>query len=676
MSKCLGVRSSFVLGITALSLIVGGCPPNTTTQVPIAGGDVTLKHFASAAELLQYFRDQALATRSSNGGLEYLVGATPTVMSDATSGSNSSDGTVDTATFSTTNLQEVGVDESDTLKSDGTNFYIAKGKSLRIIQATPRDGMSEISRVEFDDELDSLYLVGQRVIVLGRKYSTSSGGVEIMIWPPYYANAAVRVTTVDVSNPAQPTKVAENVLDGALVSSRLTDGKLILVLTIVPPLPANPTVFSVNALTLDSVLPKMQTSAGRSDLIVPENWYRPDSPDGYRTTAVVTLDASNVESVLGSVAVVADAQTVYASTEAVYAVSNHYVYDPNNGYGNRTTIHKFAFNTQGIAEYVASGELPGTLLNQFSLGEYNGLLRVATNVSILGALITPTPIGSTVSSATAQAGVSPPQAYNAVYVLGQNGASLDVTGKVENIAPGETLHSARFLGNHGFLVTFHKVDPLFILDLTDPANPVVAGELKIPGFSDYLHPVDETHLIGVGKYTLPTNQGFDWFQGIQISLFDVSDWSHPQAIQQITLGGRGSEAEVERTHKAFTYLPDSGLLALPVQVYSVEQSPYQLGQLEFDGVVAYHVDLAMGFTELGRLPSVTNEPLAGYYRVYTPWRRAATIGNVLYAVTPEGVRAADLASLDATNSVTLTPEPDEIIPVDSSPGAPGPTLPL
>ena len=153
----------------------------------------------------------------------------------------------------------------------------------------------------------------------------------------------------------------------------------------------------------------------------------------------------------------------------------------------------------------------------------------------------------------------------------------------------------------------------------------------------------------MGKYTVPTDEGFDWFQGVQVSLFDVSDWSNPTAVQQITLGGRGSDSEVDYTHKAFTFLPQENLLAIPMVLTTVEEVPWEYGDPIFGGVVAFRVDKQTGFTELGRLEDVS----WGNGTRYADWRRAAFIGNVLYAITPDGVRAAPVSDFSATDALTL-----------------------
>jgi uncharacterized secreted protein with C-terminal beta-propeller domain len=669
----LGTRLVLV-SATALPFLLAGCPINPSNNDGNDPGAVALRRFANSAELLGFFKDQMLAQRNSSnswGLLDFFRGnAAVAPAADAATGGTGSqaEGGTSGGSYTTTNLQEEGVDESDVFKSDGVYFYLAKGRSLRILKANPLSELAEVGHIELEDFIDSLYLLDGKVLVIGQKF-TYSGGIygapEIAIWPPYYSNGTTSVTAVDVTNPAAPAAVQRNEIDGTVVSSRLTSGKLILVLTVAPPLPQNPTPLAINSLTLNEVLPKMRTEASESFAVPPENWYRPDKADGYYTTAVVTLDAANVESVVGSVALVASAQTIYASPEAVYVTAARF--DPTAEVSEQTAIHKFTFDAQGVAQYTASGAVNGTLLNQFSLGEHEGYLRVATHLT--GWTVVTDGVGNSSSgSAGSSTDASPPTGQaidqaigvqasstpkNAVYVLGENADTLEIVGKIENIAPTEGLYSARFLGTRGFLVTFRQIDPLFVLDLADPRNPQVVGQLKIPGYSDYLHPVGDNLLIGVGRATYTTQWGGTGVAGVQLSLFDVSNPAAPVAIEQLAFGGPGSSTDVSTTHKAFAFLPDRGLLAIPMSIWNYDSRYGYPTQAGFDGVVVFHVD-ASGFTELGRVASVIYEDWG-----WTQWRRPAFIGDNAYAITPAGVRGASITDFNAPASVVLTPDDSE-----------------
>jgi inhibitor of cysteine peptidase len=644
-------------------LILGGCPPsiNGPSNQPT---NSKLIPFDSEKALLEYFQDQAVEqTRTQSRGGWFLWGASPTLAPGSASEDNTATdaqggGSTD---YSTTNLQEEGVDESDMFKSDGTYFYIAKDQTLRIVQASPAESLAEVGRLDLGVFVDALYLSDKTVIALGWEVDgspvdTGAPRAEPMIWPPYYRRAKIRVIQIDVTDPAQPAITHQLALDGSLVSSRIANGRLIVVLTVLPDLPTNPTPLEINQMTLPEIMPKVQASGGEPVDAVPwNNWLRPESPDGCAMSAVVTLDATNVETVVESVAVLANAGTIYASPAALYLTDSEY--DPSDNYRENTVIHKFSFGEDGAARYTASGTVPGRLLNQFSLGEYTGNLRVATHRTGSGGVLwrdVVIGVASTGSGAAGGAGTmtaqttDPVEPDNAVFVLGQNAEALDILGSVANFGTNEQIYAVRFIGDHGFVVTFRQMDPLFVLDLADPANPHLVGELQAPGFSDYLHPLGTDYLIGVGHATDQTEWGGTGVKGIQLSLFNVSDWTNPQVLQQISIGSWGSSSEVSSTHKAFTIIEHAGqtLIAIPAMLTSDSGDYYY--NWEFAGVLCYRVDPAAGFTELGRLASV------GQQIAWWPsWQRGAFIGDELYALTPDGVSAAPLSDFNAVTELPL-----------------------
>lgn len=666
------------LALVGMTIVVGGlaggCPPQPAAD----DGKAELRRFASEQEFVDFFKDQAWAQQAPQWrGLGGLFGGLPAATPDTAEGTG---GAGDNgASYSTTNTQEEGVDESDMMKLNDTHLFIARGQTVRIVKATPPEELAEVGQIDVGVAIESFYLVDAKLIVLGQKYDAGMygpGGPEIMIWPPFYAKSSVVVAEVDVANPAKPKITRQTELDGSLVASRLTGGNLYLVLTIVPDLPANPSRLNILAMTAEEILPKVRRGDATEPMLGWQDYFRPASGDGYYTTAVVTLDAADIEHVLGSVAIMANAGTVYASTEALYTTDSDY--DAQNNYRETTRIHKFEYDPQSGATYVGSGKVPGRLLNQFSLGENAGYLRVATHVDNweffgFGGVIMEDGVAVADAPARSQTrNVNEP--YNAVYVLKAVGDKLEVVGSLEDIAPGEQLYSARFLGDRGFLVTFLRIDPLFVLDLSTPTDPKVMGELKIPGYSDYLHSFGENLLIGVGQSTRQTPWGGVVPNAVQFSLFDVSDWENPTLIEQVELGGYGSYCDVSYTHKAFTFMPDRGLLAVPVVLYEEVANPFDDGgdwgwEPEFEGVVCFKVT-AEGFTKLGELAGVT--PPECYW---TGWRRAAIIDDTLYAVSPVGVGAVNMSTFEGRCELVLTPGENEPDPCGASGGGTAPGAP-
>lgn len=635
-------RLLIVLGI--MPLMYGGCP-----RPPVGGGsgDPALASFDSAEELLDYFKSQATASLQYARGFGFDIlavdeAAAPTAGAAGAAGGDGG--------FTTTNIQESGVDESDVVKSDGTHLYIVRDSSLRIVSADPHDQMAEVGRIDVEERIESIYLRGSKVILMAG--TLGFGGIGVPeIWPPFYQGGDTVIYEIDVADPSNPRVGKRVELDGSLATSRLTNDRLIAVLSIVPDLPAPATPLSVALMTIDQVMPKARMSSGTQDMVAWQEWLRPESPDGHFMTAVVTLDADDIERIVASVAVMSNSSTIYASREALYLTDAEY--DSENNYRELTSIHKFAFDQDGAARYVASGSIQGRLLNQFSLGEHDGYLRAATHISAFDLIaIDDGPVSSGdigVSRDATEQQLAPSQPSNAVFVLGEVEGDLEVVGEIRDIAPGERIFSARFMGERGFLVTFRQIDPLFGLDLSDPANPILAGELKIPGFSDYLHPLGESHLIGVGRATETTEFGGVIPAGLQLSLFDISDLSEPTLVQQITIGGPGSSSDVSRTHKAFTItrIDERDIIAIPAELWS--QQGQLFGQNKtFDGVLTYAVDTQSGFEQIGSVAGVLDIEYG-----WAPWRRAAFIGDVLYAITPQGVSAARLSSIEDVSSVVL-----------------------
>ncbi|MEP0845869.1 MAG: beta-propeller domain-containing protein [Phycisphaerae bacterium] len=678
MNRNLGISPRFSLVLAAGLLVLAGCPQldNGNGNGTGDGGDATarprLVPFDSPDQLISYFRDQARAAHGgsffdrffggmngSAGGIDMAVGAAE---------DSSADGGQTATPYSATNIQEAGVDEADIVKTDGQYIYIARGSSLRIVQAVPTTELAQAGQLDLDSAfINELYLNGDTALLLASNFQyAEGGGMAYEIWPPYYVNQSFVVYQVDVSNPAAPAIVKRMELDGTLVSSRLTQDRLILVMTIAPELPTDPTPLSLATVSLDDVLPRARGMEGDTTVVSWDRCLHPATPDGYYMTAVVTLDASDVESIVGSTAIMASASTIYATADSLYLTDAAWSMDGEAR--EKTAIHKFSFNTETGAEYVASGEVPGRLLNQFSLSDSAGYLRVATHISpaFWFGWDMPVDMGMGVGmgmsgGATGSAGAAvspdepapsegtgqdrdPSEPVNAVYVLGVTEADgereLSIVGRIEDIAPGEQIYSARFIGDHGFLVTFEQVDPLFVLDFTDPQNPALVGQLKVPGYSDYLHPLGDHHLIGVGRSVTQSDFGGVIRDALQLSLFDVSDWSNPTLVQQLEVGGPGSYSDVSYTHKAFAFLEDSGMLALPAWLNN-NDSFHDIQYDAFSGVVCFQVDPATGFTELGRVESVT--PALDFFFGGVWGTRAVLIGDTVYAVNSLGVRAAPVS---------------------------------
>jgi hypothetical protein len=295
-----------------------------------------------------------------------------------------------------------------------------------------------------------------------------------------------------------------------------------------------------------------------------------------------------------------------------------------------TRIHKFDIRTNpGRALYRASGEVPGWLLNQFSMGEHEGFLRVGTTEE-------QTPP------------VDPSGMSNNLFVLEQKASSLDIVGEVRGIAAGEQIYATRFLGDVGFMVTFERIDPLFTFELSDPTNPRLLGELEVPGYSSYIHPAGDDHLLTIGQDA--ENMGdFAWFQGVQISVYDISDLADPILNDMEIIGTRGTGSEALHDHKAYNYFPPRKVLAFPIRVHEGGQGGSDFGELVFSGFQIYDVDLSQGYTLRGQIDH--DDFYAGGDCHHQWMRRTIIMGDSIVTISNAGMKIHaldDLTDLRAT----------------------------
>jgi hypothetical protein len=310
----------------------------------------------------------------------------------------------------------------------------------------------------------------------------------------------------------------------------------------------------------------------------------------------------------------------------------------------KTHLHKFEFATDAsFPNYVASGTVTGNVKNQFSLDDKDGYLRVATSESRTyvdqdGKYVQPTFPGDT-SGAQDR-----PQTVNHVFTLGVSGGWLDLVGDAGELAPNEQIYSVRFVGPRGYVVTFRRVDPLFVLDLQNPATPTKVAELTIPGFSEYMHPLDATHLLTIGRAATSTGQA----QGLQLQIFDVANATNPILAHKHTYSSTEyGQSEAEHDHKAFTYFDEQGMLAFPYFGYTPNTGAN--GGSMHSSLELFKVDAATGFAKLGSIDNtdlVSKNPTGycgGYYGPQV--RRGVFLDNFIYSVSYGGIVAKDAHNL-------------------------------
>lgn len=609
--------------------------------------------------------------------------------------------------FSDTTTQEEGVQEADIVKNDGTYLYVLTDGQLRIIQANPGDAMQETADVAVEGIGRELYklpesaAVATRIVAIAKDdavYGWDASlppeiGVaqaEPLVEPDPgfdYPRPQVNVTVVDVSDHAQPAVQWSGTFEGTLLHSRMIDEVLYLVLVSYPEdfttvLPRQ-TGGGVDPqdVDLDAVLPdytiETASEAEATGNIV--EWYRffaPEDPDGFGITTIITLNVDHPTD-FESVAVMAYPGDFYASTEAMYFTDTAYNFYTGD-FRETTDVYKFAYTDGGVA-LTATGTVNGRVLNQYSMSEYEGYLRIATTTSGIwfGDAATPS--------------------LNHLYVLEEQNGGLDVAGSIENLAPGEEIKSARFIGPQGYLVTFEVIDPLITFDLSDPTNPVQKGELKVPGYSTFMVPMGADHLLTVGEDIVVDDWGWPISAGVQLSVFDVSDLADPRLVHKEVVGGEWSYSEAIYDPKAFTYFPAGDLLVLPIEdigwVFedvpgltdgivdpfegeegmedsngtedeaSQDGTPVESG---FYGVYVYRVTSDEGFEYLGRLSTQGEEDDCGWS--WSWFTRGVFMGDNVYAVNERGVSAAPVADVDSAPWRLVFPCAES--PFDDVPSAP------
>ncbi len=678
------MKRGLMLFLPLLLVAVTGCPRQTASK---ENGPAELKRFASASELKQYLTNQYQQANRRGGLLDGLFGGGAAA---PTTAGNSAEGATGGKDYSGTNVQEEGVDESDVIKTDGTYLYVLANQKLEIIQAVPAADMKAVGHLDLDLPGSELYLGTGKAIVLGQpSYYMYGMGVPMMggmgvavsgsastgtaaSVPPATGSAggspgsdpnpgntgtasgterpwlnngmSFDVYVVDVSDPAAPSQAKKYSFEGQLITSRMIGTKLYLVSYTWPTI-ADPV--SVAGAAVEDILPKYRVMTGSEESVQPlvavADVYHPVNPDGYSMINVTTIETANLEAAPVSTGIMAGYGVIYASTAALYVSSPNY---DMQGYARESTdIHKFSL-TGDSAQYTASGRIIGHLLNQFSMGEKDGFLRVATTES----QIMPMGIGMLVGAPGAIFSAPVQASENHVFVLEQASDKLEIAGQIDGIAKGEQLYAARFVGDRGFLVTFQRIDPLFTVDLADPHNPKIVGELKVPGYSEYIHMLDENHLLTIGKDAQQEN-GFAWYLGLKLSIFDVTDLANPTLLQDKTIGARGTDSEALYNHKAFTY--HNGLLAFPVDLYEGDTTPPSYGNYTFGGLMVYRVSLDKGFEELGRISTVGQiEP---YYWNYNQWTRGIFIGDSVYAACDHDIKAAAVADMSKLQSTVDLP---------------------
>ncbi|MFZ5646493.1 MAG: beta-propeller domain-containing protein [Bacillota bacterium] len=698
------LKAAFIVLVIAALIFAGQYfyPRTSLAQQP--------KKFTGGQQLAEYVRSNSQLAGLSYGGRGF-GGALPTAQkrlgaapSGAAAEMKAEAGSMGQAAvndgYSSTNVQIEGVDEADIIKNDGKHLYVASRNQVHILEAYPAERARLLSSIDCMGYVVGMFLNKDRIMVISNR-----AGAPGMVAEVY-----------DIADRAKPLQVKTLSWEGGYVSSRMIGGNVYLVINY-------PVYFKEDLSgSGETVNLPVFTENGIQNVTPPEEIYYFDFPDhSYTYTMIVAVNMEDEgQKAWYRTYLTGVSQNVYCSRENLFLTgpkapdvalfTNRFLeglaslmdgdaagrirtivesserpdikiqqaeqvlewYIAALDYAgavaleekirlirdkfnrdlarerNKTAIFKFTIMGNSV-EYKCQGEVNGNLLNQFSMDEEGGYFRVATTSESF--LFT-----------------DRPATRNNIYIMDEN---LTVVGKLEGLAPRERIFSARFMGGRVYLVTFRRIDPLFVIDTADPRNPKVLGELKIPGFSDYLHPYDENHIIGIGKDVAPVSDPVPLpadpllrrpvpeimppvpvrQQGVKIALFDVSDPTRPVEKSKYIIDQVHSDTEVSRNHKAFLFSKTRNIMALPVScpenIYrGREKMPYYR---QWQGMYVFNISPEGGITLKGKIAHTPagSDPNNGPEWVV----RAAYINEIFYTVSDRSVKLSRMEDMKEIKTV-------------------------
>src|SRR5213594_3645210 len=624
--------TAYLLILTSLTLI----PVSVYLTTPTAHAMIPFTSYQDLQEFVHGGGCRTTAPSLDNrGGLTTGLATTgPAIQS--TGGSSQS------PTHSETNQQVSGVDELDNVKNDGQYIYTITNNTVAIIQAYPTTNARLLSRVTVNGTLQGIFVVGKRLVIVSQlsryPYQYDAGSAKLTtvgtgvaqpstiatIYPIPSFTATTSLFVFDISSRSNPVITTKIEINGTLAGARLIGNYVYLV--------ATQPVFCYGEILLPE-----QIVNGQVVKATPTQVYHSYIVDqGYSFTTIVGFDMTqNNPSPVAKIYLIGATSTIYVSLHDIYLTQ------PVWSQSQQTIVHRISIDGLAIT-YQATGAVPGHVLNQFSMDEYNGYLRIATTNCCSQS-------GDPMSLAYAPGSQQEPT----VYVLAK---SLHTTGKLEGLSPGEQIYSARFTGDKAYLVTFKRTDPLFVIGLRDPAKPTVLGQLNVTGVSDYLQPYDETHLIGIGQ------SGTDvvWenavrFTGLKISLFNVTDPKQPTETSRYLIGGPGTSSPAITDHKAVLFDKTLNLLVIPVEITAQPQDAtyWYSYQPIWQGAYVFNITPNKGFVFKGGITQLQSGQLPTWQDNNLFITRTLYIGNVLYTISNNMVQMNSLTDLSELGSVSL-----------------------
>lgn len=574
--------------------------------------------------------------------------------------STSTTGSSTNKDYSTTNIQVENVDEADITKTDGDYIYSLSEDDIVITDVRKPEESKVVAKFNMKNDgiPQELILYGDKLVVIGQRDFISSVIVDV-IGPGRGSKEYTNIEVFDISDRENPRSIKHIILNQPYYTSRAIDGN----------------VYILSSGYLSKKSDDEIDISYAEDNIAKEidlnNIYYMEDIKTRNQTIIAGIDLNHLNKGIDIKSYFIDIDNAYISENNIYIAEGGYEYDDDDipikwlfGFGGipglfeeiydrdydydyNTNIYKFSMNGTNI-EFVAKTEDEGKTINQFSMDEYNGNLRVAMYDSD----------GTRIN----------------IY-----DSKLKKIGETESLAEGEKMYSSRFIGDRAYLVTYKTIDPLFVVDLKDARNPKVLGELKIPGYSTYLHPYDDNHIIGIGMETEETVRRdingkiistSASIVGMKMALFDVTDVSNPKQISTAVIGNRRTTSAILTNHKALLFSKERNLIAIPVNNYSsdfnVETSSkdvdkvissYKNNEKNYiaEGYEVYNIGLENGFVKKGTITHELGKENGSYsYRTLTHLLRGMYIEDNLYTVSERMIKINKLDTLELLKEINIS----------------------
>lgn len=536
--------------------------------------------------------------------------------------------------FSKTNVQVENVDEADIVKTDGEYIYYVTSDNIYIVAAEELNVIAKIGYDSNEKQMFSpseIYINNNKLIVLGNYYEYQTDNIQMSTDEMLRDYVSVRNMTAakaivyDISNKQNPNMVREVSLDGYYINSRMIGNNIYFI--------SEKHLYYYDGIKDEEILPLARDSVtGNENKIINCTdiaYFKGTNNYSYMLVGGFNIENNeevNIETFFGA------SSEIYASENNLYITQIDYG-DNYNSLDIKTIIYKFNLDNSNVI-LQCKGEVQGTLKNQFSMDEYDGNLRVATTYTLKDD--TQREVDEEKETIIISIDNEKVEA-NRLYVLDKD---LKEIGRIDNLAEGESIYAVRFIGRIGYIVTFEQIDPLFVIDLSDPTNPQVKGELKIPGYSSYLHPYDENHIIGIGYNTKDNGYGGITNSNMKMSMFDVSNLENPQEIFSVDIGEKDyTYSQITNNHKALFYHKERNLIGFPIMTIG-ENYKYNKS-----GFIIYKINLDSGFEKYGEILTENN------YK--TNVERVIYIKDMLYTISNNDIISYDLNTIEKKKDIVF-----------------------